>query len=237
MQETPDWYLVRRICWRRGRLPTQVFLGFPGDSDGKESACKVEDLGLIPGLGRPTGGGNGYQRQCSGLENLMDYNEWGRKESDTAEWLSLSEGWTQLLKGNDSGVRLWWLNQGACEHGNGMQGAMRLIKSSKVDVCRMCSPISWQHRGQSRNRNHAALSLYTVVSRADITSHTQYPFKSNILGKEEKIPIINDPLVTCGDELGVRTTIPGAFACPSLGCWMLERDWQRMRLGSRLSGL
>ena len=60
--------------------------------------------------------------------------------------------------------------------------------------------------------------LYTVVSRADITSHTQYPFKSNILGKEEKIPIINDPLVTCGDELGVRTTIPGAFACPSLGC-------------------
>ena len=28
-------------------------LGFPGDSDGKESTCNVGDLGSIPGLGRP----------------------------------------------------------------------------------------------------------------------------------------------------------------------------------------
>ena len=28
-------------------------LGFPGDSAGKESACSVGDLGLIPGLGNP----------------------------------------------------------------------------------------------------------------------------------------------------------------------------------------
>ena len=26
-----------------------IFLGFPGDSNGKESACNVGDLGLIPG--------------------------------------------------------------------------------------------------------------------------------------------------------------------------------------------
>ena len=41
-----------KIPWRRGRLPTQVFLGFPGGSDGKEPACNAGDLGLIPGLGR-----------------------------------------------------------------------------------------------------------------------------------------------------------------------------------------
>ena len=35
---------VRKICWRRDRLPTPVFLGFPGGSDGKESACNVGDL-------------------------------------------------------------------------------------------------------------------------------------------------------------------------------------------------
>ena len=29
-----------------------VFLGFPGGSDGKESACDAGDLGSIPGLGR-----------------------------------------------------------------------------------------------------------------------------------------------------------------------------------------
>ena len=33
-----------------------VFLGYPGSSGGKESACSVGDLGLIPGWGRPPGG-------------------------------------------------------------------------------------------------------------------------------------------------------------------------------------
>ena len=33
-------------------LPTPVFLGFPGGSAGKESACNAGDLGSIPGLGR-----------------------------------------------------------------------------------------------------------------------------------------------------------------------------------------
>ena len=32
-------------------------MGFPGDSDGKESACNVGDWGPVPGLGRPPGGG------------------------------------------------------------------------------------------------------------------------------------------------------------------------------------
>ena len=38
----------------------------------KESACNAEDLGLIPGLGRTTGEGNGYPLQYSCLENSMD---------------------------------------------------------------------------------------------------------------------------------------------------------------------
>ena len=48
-------------------------MGFPGGSDGKESAaCNAEDLGSIPGLGRSPGEGNGYTLQYSGLENSMD---------------------------------------------------------------------------------------------------------------------------------------------------------------------
>ena len=43
-----------------------------GGSDRKESACKAEDLGLIPGLGRSPGEGNGYPLQYSCLENSMD---------------------------------------------------------------------------------------------------------------------------------------------------------------------
>ena len=46
--------------------------GFPGGSDGKESACNDGDLGSIPGLGRSPGEGEGYPLQQSGLENSMD---------------------------------------------------------------------------------------------------------------------------------------------------------------------
>ena len=59
--------------WRRDRPPTPVFLGFPGGSAGKESACSAGDLGLIPGSGRSPGEGKGYQLQYSGLESSMDY--------------------------------------------------------------------------------------------------------------------------------------------------------------------
>ena len=74
-------------------------MGFPGGSDGKESACNVGDLGLIPGLGRSPGGGHGSPLHYSCLENphgqrsLVGYSPWGRKESDTTEQLSLSLLW------------------------------------------------------------------------------------------------------------------------------------------------
>ena len=41
--------------------------GFLGGSDRKESARNVGDLGLIPGVGRSPGEGNGYPLQYSGL--------------------------------------------------------------------------------------------------------------------------------------------------------------------------
>ena len=47
-------------------------MGFPCGSAGKESACNVGDLGLIPELGRSPGEGIGYPLQYSGLENSMD---------------------------------------------------------------------------------------------------------------------------------------------------------------------
>ena len=43
---------VRKIPWRRDRLPTPLFLGFPGGSDGKESACNAGDPSSIPVLGQ-----------------------------------------------------------------------------------------------------------------------------------------------------------------------------------------
>ena len=51
-------------------------MGFPGGSDCKESFCNVEDLGLIPGLGRSPGGGHSNPLQYSCLENSMDREAW-----------------------------------------------------------------------------------------------------------------------------------------------------------------
>ena len=65
------------------RLPTPVFLGFPGDSANKESACNAGDLGSISGLGRPAGEGNGCPLQYSSLENSVDYIAHGVAKSRT----------------------------------------------------------------------------------------------------------------------------------------------------------
>ena len=81
-----------KIPWRRDRLPTPVYLGFPGGSDGEEAACPVGDLGSVPQLGRSPGEGNGYSLQYSYLENSTDRGTWqaavlGVAESDTTEQL------------------------------------------------------------------------------------------------------------------------------------------------------
>ena len=60
-------------------------VGFPCGSAGKESACNAEDLGLIPGLGRPPREGKGYPFQYFGLENSMECIVHG-----------IAKSWTQL---------------------------------------------------------------------------------------------------------------------------------------------
>ena len=78
MQETP----VKKIHWRRDRIPTPVFLGYRCGSAGKESACNAGNLGSIPGLGRSLGEGKGKPLQYSCLEKSMDRLR-GHKELDT----------------------------------------------------------------------------------------------------------------------------------------------------------
>ena len=61
-------------------------MGFPGGSEGKESACNTGDLGSVPGIGRSSGGGQGNPLQYSGLENSMNCIAHGVTKS----WIWLS---------------------------------------------------------------------------------------------------------------------------------------------------
>ena len=60
----------------------------PDGSDGKQFACNVGDLGLIPGLGRSPGVGYGNPLQYSCLENTVDRGAWW------ATVHSVTESWT-----------------------------------------------------------------------------------------------------------------------------------------------
>ena len=68
-------------------------MGLPWCSVGNESSFNVGDMSSIPGLGRPSGGGNGNPLHYSCLENPMDreYFPWGHKESDMTEQLSTAQ--------------------------------------------------------------------------------------------------------------------------------------------------
>ena len=83
MQKTLVQFLVRKIRWRRDRLPTPVLSAFPCGSAGKESICNEGDLGLIPGLGRSPEEVKGYPLLYSGLENSMDCIVHGITKSQT----------------------------------------------------------------------------------------------------------------------------------------------------------
>ena len=72
MQETPVRFLGQEDPLEKGQATRSSILGLPYGSAGKESACNVGDLGLIPGLGRSPGEGKGYPLQYSGMENSMD---------------------------------------------------------------------------------------------------------------------------------------------------------------------
>ena len=88
---------VEKIPWRRDRLPTLAFLGFPDGSDGKELPAMWETWVQSPGWDEPWGGGHGNPLQYSCLENphghrgLVGYSPWDHKETDMTEWLSTAQ--------------------------------------------------------------------------------------------------------------------------------------------------
>ena len=86
MQETPVQFLGWDDPLENGRLPTPVFLGFPGGSDGKQPTCTVGDLGWKDPLEK-------------GMANHSSILTW-RIPMDRGAWWATVHGvaknWTQL---------------------------------------------------------------------------------------------------------------------------------------------
>ena len=86
--------LFHKLTLYNNDILLYIYMGFPGSSTGKESACNARDLGSIPGLGRSPGGGHGNPLQYPCLENphgqrsLEGYSPWSHKELNVTEWLS-----------------------------------------------------------------------------------------------------------------------------------------------------
>ena len=107
IKESLVQFLGQEVPWRRDRLTTRVFLGFPGGSDHKESICNAGNLGSIPGLGSVPGGwhGNPLQYSWASLVVQLVKNPPAMQET----WVQ-SLGWEDPLekgKATHSSILAW----------------------------------------------------------------------------------------------------------------------------------
>ena len=95
-----------RAPWgRRGHTDPRPEITRGEDSDLSDKHLVGGGLTMIPGSGRPPGGGHGSPLQYSSLENPMDRGAWrgavhgGPKDSDTTEYLTLSATCAETVLG------------------------------------------------------------------------------------------------------------------------------------------
>ena len=153
--------------------PAEDFLG---GSDGKESACNVGDLSLIPGSGRFPEEGKGSPLQYSCLKNSMDRRAWqatvhGAAVSDMTEWLILS-----FSPFFHAPVGPYWLLK--------LKSSLKLVKyplawSFIISLCcfRLFTEypdtrgLPWRSRGQDSTPNAMGFGLIPDQISHDLTCH------------------------------------------------------------------
>ena len=73
-------YDLENINLAKNAGVTFCIMGFPGDSDSKESACNAGDLDSIPGLGKSPGGGHATNSSIFAQRIPMDRGAWRATE-------------------------------------------------------------------------------------------------------------------------------------------------------------
>ena len=100
------WFAFDKVRYVRNRYFFSV--SFPGGSEGKASACKVEDLCSIPGSEGSPGEGNGNPHQYSDLQNPMDGEAWCRLQSMGLQ--RVGHNWATSLSLSVIQFKIWSLN-------------------------------------------------------------------------------------------------------------------------------
>ena len=153
-----------KSCWRRNRLPTPVFLGFPSSSDGKESAHNEGDVGSIPGLGRSPWKRERlpisvfWPREFHGLYSLPSSSVHGIIQAIILEWVAISFSRGIFpTQGLNPGLLHWRQTFYHLSH----QGSPRILEW-------VAYPFS---RGSSQPRNRTGVSC--IAGRATRESFNQ----------------------------------------------------------------
>ena len=161
---------MRKIHWRRDRLPTPVFLGFPGGSAGKDPPYNAGDLSLIPGLGRSP-----WRRERLPTPVLLlgefhgwtGYSPWGCRESDVTEKLSLcpqqGAAVMRYISSVDPDVRVKW--------SSGQVGVFLnfLKKTTTIHSCiQLTRQFIFQASGVPFNSGLIKLSCLTILTLKNI---------------------------------------------------------------------
>ena len=164
--------------------------GFPGGSAGKESACSVGDLGLIPGLGRSSGEGNSYPLQYCGLENSMDCTVHGVTKSWTRRsdchfhldhrlprWRSGKEHACQRRSRKRCGFDTWVGR--ALEGGNGNPLQDSCLENS-MDREAWWATVHWVAKSQIKlsTHTHTHTQLWTTGRTFSCSPRTSYSWKA-----------------------------------------------------------
>ena len=76
MQETPVWFLGQEVPLEKDSLPTPVFLGFPGGSDGKEFTCNAGEQDKSLGWEDPLEEGMATHSSIFAWRIFMDRGAW-----------------------------------------------------------------------------------------------------------------------------------------------------------------
>ena len=164
-------------------------MGFPGGSAGKESACNVGDLGLIPGLGKSPGEGNGYPLQYSGLENsiTIKFMGWQRVRHDWVTFTPLQK----LLNFNSAEFKITFTNTWRIS--GIIEFWFRCWSCCQSGVCRLESSLTgWKVYGGKPGGAAEGRRVHTGSSvRPPWLDHTAHSLCSWNVRKESQIKVIS----------------------------------------------